>query len=234
MKVFVDFRERGVAKRIQGVCDEIEFVHLPLGDYLIPSKKGSVIVERKAARDFLSSVRSNRLWEQLLRLMKQEEVLGFGIKRRILLIHGRIGELMEIAGYAEEYLERDLLVFWSQIMGAFLEILYVYDTPIVLAENDVALRAFFRILVKREMEGLNDKLPTARWYRKRVATDLPIKDRKLYLLSSLPLIGQRLARNLLEHFGTISEVANATVEELQRVPKIGRKKAENIYKIFHS
>ncbi|MDH5770595.1 MAG: helix-hairpin-helix domain-containing protein, partial [Candidatus Bathyarchaeota archaeon] len=40
-------------------------------------------------------------------------------------------------------------------------------------------------------------------------------------------------RNLLEHFGTISNIANASVNELQEVPKIGKKKAEIIYKMFH-
>lgn len=87
MRLFVDYRERGVAETIEGVCEEIEFAQLPLGDYLIALEEGSVLVERKTATDFLSSVRSNRLWEQLLRPMKAMEVLGFPLKLRILLIH---------------------------------------------------------------------------------------------------------------------------------------------------
>ena len=69
---------------------------------------------------------------------------------------------------------------------------------------------------------------------KPVKADLPVKDRKQYILSSLPSIGNRLAENLLTHFGTISGVACASVEDLQKVPKIGKKKAEVIYKMFHS
>lgn len=235
MKILVDHRERGQLDKIKDVCDEIELVHLPLGDYLIPSKDGSVLVERKSASDFLSSIRSNRLWDQLLRFMKRQEMLGFDLKRRILLIHGELTYLPEILiSYDEEYSERDRLIFWSQIMGAFLEILYVYDTPIIIAENDKAFKAFFRILIKREMRGLNDKLPTARWYRKRARTDLPVKDWKRYLLSSIPSIGELLATNLLKHFDTIYDIANASIKELQQVPKIGRKKAELIHQIFHA
>jgi ERCC4-type nuclease len=59
-------------------------------------------------------------------------------------------------------------------------------------------------------------------------------NRKKYILSSLPYIGDRLAENLLEHFSTISGVACASAEELQKVPKIGKKKAELIYTLLHS
>jgi ERCC4-type nuclease len=230
MELFIDHRERKVAHLIDDVCSETKIIDLPLGDYLIASENGSVIVERKSVHDFISSVRSNRLWDQLLRLMKAEEVLGYRIRRRILLIQGSVEKyLRSIARYSI----RDTEVFWSQIMGAFLEILYVYNTPIIFIEKDEDLRPFFKTLIRREEKGLNDKLPEAKWYMKRVRSDLPTKDRKRYILSSLPFIGETLARNLLEHFGTISNVANASVDELQEVPKIGKKKAEIIYKMFH-
>lgn len=119
-------------------------------------------------------------------------------------------------------------------MGTYLEIVYVYNTPIINVENDTAFTAFMRILVQRESAGRNDKLPSARWYMKPVQADLPVKDRKTYVLSALPSIGNRLAENLLTHLGTLSRVACASVEELQEVPKIGKKKAGLIYKLFHS
>jgi len=232
MRCLVDHRERKVARLIGGLFGEVEVFSLPLGDVLLVHEGGSVLVERKTIRDFFSSVRSNRLWDQLLRFMKVEEILGFKVKRRILLLDGDFENYLE--PLLEAYSAKDLQVFWSQIMGALLEILYVYDTPIIVAENKEALRAFFKTLARREETGLNDKLPTARWYRKRPRTELPVKDRKRYVLSALPLIGETLAKNLLDHFGTISNIANASVKELQGVPKIGKKKAEIIYEIFHS
>ena len=98
----------------------------------------------------------------------------------------------------------------------------------------MAFKAFMKILVKRESSGMNEKLPEAKWYKKPARADFPIKDRKKYILSSIPFIGDRLAENLLTYFRTISDVANASIEELQKVPKIGKKKAELIYRIFHS
>jgi len=215
---------------LEGLCEEIKFVQLPLGDYLLISDSEAIVVERKSVNDFLSSVRSNRLWDQLLRMMKTEKILGYCLKRRVLLIHGNFDEYFESLYCGSEH---DLLVHWSQLMGAYLEIIYVYNTPLIHAESDTAFRAFMKILLQRETSGLNDKLPDAKWYRKPARADLPVKDRKKYILSALPYIGNRLAENLLLHFNTIADLASASIEELQKVPKIGKKKAELIYKLFH-
>jgi len=230
LKLVVDHREMSLANLLQDICEEIEFAQLPIGDYLLVSDSTAVVVERKTASDFLTSVRSNRLWDQLLRMMKAERVLGHEITRKILLIHGNFQDYLMKADYKDP---EKMFKHWSQLMGAYLEIVYVYNMPIIHAESDTAFRAFMRILVKREASGKNDKVPDARWYRKPARADLPVKDRKKYVLSALPYIGDQLAQNLLLHFETISQIASASVEELRRVPKIGKKKAEIIHSIFH-
>jgi len=230
LKLLVDHRERHLKHLLGDVCEEIILAQLPIGDYLLVSDTGALIIERKTVSDFLSSIRSNRLWDQLLRMMKTERVLGHDVKRRIFLLHGNFDDYLEMVDYGDQ---DDLLKRWSQLMGAYMEIVYVYNTPIIHAESDIAFKAFMRILVKRECTGKNDKLPDARWYRKPARADLPTKDRKTYILSALPYIGNRLAENLLSHFETISQIACASVEELQKVPKIGKKKAQLIYSMFH-
>lgn len=230
LKLLVDNREKIHARSLDGICEEVSFAQLPVGDYLLAFGSEAVIVERKSVKDFLVSVRSNRLWDQLLRIMKTEKVLGFEVKRRILLIHGNFDDYLSAINYENQ---ENLLKHWSQLMGAYMEIIYVYNTPIIHAENDHAFRSFMRILVKREQAGKNDKLPEARWYRKPARADLPVKDRKRYILSALPYIGDKLAENLLSHFDTISHVACASIKDLQNVPKIGKKKAELIYNMFH-
>ncbi|RLF36187.1 MAG: ERCC4-type nuclease, partial [Thermoplasmata archaeon] len=48
-----------------------------------------------------------------------------------------------------------------------------------------------------------------------------------------PNVGEVLARNLLNHFGSISRIANAGIEELKLVEGIGDKRARQIYELFH-
>lgn len=224
MKVFIDHREKKAAELVRKVW-ECEIAHLPLGDLLVVGDLGALVVERKTAYDFISSVRSNRLWDQLLRLMKTERILGYEVRRRLLVIHGSFGEY--IGAFPEESKR-----FWSSITGALLEVLFVYDTPFIICENDDAFEAFLRILLKREEEGRHEGLPKARWYRKPVSR-LPIKDEKLYLLDAIPMIGEVQAKNLLNYYGSISNIANASKNELMRAPGIGEKRAEKIYEIFH-
>jgi ERCC4-type nuclease len=230
LKILIDYRERIQSQLLEDLFDEIVLTKLPIGDYVIISKLGTVIIERKTVSDFFASVRTNRLWDQLLRMMKTEEVFGNQVKRKILLVQGNFEEYFESIVWKSK---QDRFKHWSQLIGAYLEIVYVYNIPIIHAETEIAFKAFMKILSKRESTGANEKLPNAKWYTKPVKADLPIKDRKRYILSALPYIGDRLAENLLQYFKTISRVACATKEELQKVPKIGKRKADLIYKLFH-
>ena len=229
MKVLLDHREKHLEPLFRQVCGEISTVHLPIGDCLLVTAESAVLVERKTVNDFIVSIRSNRMWDQLLRMMTVNEVLGYEIKRRMLLIHGRFDHYMRNLALSHD----ECTKYWAQLMGAYLEVIYVYNTPIIHAEDDVALQSFVKISMKREESGSNDRLPEARWFRKPARADLPKKDRKKYILSAIPQIGPRLAENLLLHFETISSVASASIEELQRVPKIGQKKAKLIHNILH-
>ena len=53
---------------------------------------------------------------------------------------------------------------------------------------------------------------------------------QLAILGSLPGIGPSLARNLINSFKTIRNLCNAEVDDLMEVNKIGRKKAEAIFR----
>ena len=124
--LLVDNRERHLAWLLEDICDDIRFSQLPIGDYILVSSYGAVIIERKTVNDFLYSIRSNRLWNQLLRMMKTEEIFENPVRRRILLIHGNFNNFFEPFEFDDEH---DLIVRWSRLMGAYLEIIYVYNTP---------------------------------------------------------------------------------------------------------
>ena len=224
MKVFIDNREMSTIRLLKKMS-ECEVVRLPLGDLLIVGDSGALVVERKTVSDFVSSIRSNRLWDQLLRLMKTEEILGYEVKRRLLVIHGGFWEYTNVSSV-------DNRRFWSSIFGALLEILFVYDTPFVVCENNYAFEVFLRILLDREEKGKHNGLPKARWYRKPV-NRLPVKEVRHYLLDAIPMIGEVQAKNLLDYYGSISNIAKSTKDELMRVIGIGEKRAEKIYEIFH-
>lgn len=211
---------------------DVEIAVLTLGDILIArDDETAVLIERKSFRDFVVSIRNNRLWEQLLGMMRAEEVRGLPIKRKLLAVHGNFSDYLFHHG--EEHAE-SVEKFWSSMMGAILTTFFVYGIPLVMMENDDAFYAFLVTELKREIDGKNDDVPESRWYRdwRKSPWELPTRDDKRILLSAIPMIGEEHARNLMEHFGTIANVANASIEELQEVPGIGEKRAKRIYDIF--
>jgi ERCC4-type nuclease len=223
MRIIVDYREKKICELLKAAVSNVESALLPIGDLVLLNDDYAVVLERKTASDLVSSIRSNRLWEQLLNLLKVTDILGHSIKRRLLLVHGTIGDNFYT----------DSKRFWSSLSGAMLEVLFVYDTPIVFVETDEALVQFMRILIRRENEGLNDGFPKSRWYQKTASDRLPVKEKKLLVLDAIPSIGEVLSKNLLGQFDSIAEIANASVKELQKVEGIGKEKAKRIYQIFH-
>ena len=223
MKIYVDYREKELIDLLREKFGKIEETNLRVGDIILTFDNHAVILERKSAYDFIESVRSNRLWEQLIKIVKTEEIFDKTVKRKILLLHGSIKELT-----FHEFDEK----LWASLSGAFMEIVYVYGIPIFFVEDDQAVLTFIRILIDREIRKANESLPKERWFRRRLS-EIPEKDEKIYLLSSIPGIGNELARNLLRHFGSIDKIANASIDQLMMVDGIGSKKAEQIYNIFH-
>lgn len=213
MELLIDTREPYMVDLLEEYNPQV--IPLPIGDIFILKENEGVLLERKTPSDFISSLRNNRLWEQLLKMIKNDTIGLYKIKRRILVIHGQfdLGD--------------------AQIFGAFLEILFVYEIPIVFVNDDRELQEFIRILIQREDKGLNDKIPQERWYRKRFREELPEKDKKIYILASLPYIGNVLAKNLFEHFGSIASVADASKKDLINVKGIGEKRAKLIHTMFH-
>src|SRR5437867_3619610 len=130
MKVFIDNRETAVIKLLKKICDP-QVIKLPLGDIVFAGDNGALVVERKTVPDFIGSIRSNRLWAQLLGLMKTEKILGYEVKRRLLVIHGGFWEYTNVSQINEK-------TYWGSALGALLAVSFVYDTPAVVCENNYA------------------------------------------------------------------------------------------------
>ncbi len=220
-KIFLDFRERKIEPLLRSLFEDVEVKTLPVGDIFMVFDTHGVLVERKSACDFLNSIKSNRLWEQLRR-MHVDRLDNVPVARRILLIHGQIEDVIEEAGMR-----------WSHVMGAYQDIQFNYRIPIFHAPDEHAMGEFFRILVKREMENKNAGEIKELWSRAIPKKAMSDEEWKIYVLSSFPFVGEKIARALLSHFGSIERIATASVEELKNVEGIGEKKARRIHELFH-
>jgi len=84
-------------------------------------------------------------------------------------------------------------------------------------------------MIGRQEEACMDVVPLRGGYRPK-----RLKSRQLFILQGLPKVGPTVAKRLLEHFGSVSNAMNATMEDLTQVEGIGRITAEKIRKVLDS
>jgi len=199
-KVFVDSREREMAKLLEAKGLEVTLKSLEIGDYVVSDR---LAIERKTARDFVESIidPERNIFSQISNLAKTYE-------RPVLILEGR-----------------DL--FTSQInpnsiRGAMASIAIDYGVPIIPTENqDDTIQLIAMLATREAKEGRNPKIHGHKTAR-------TLKEQQEYLVSAIPSVGPAVARNLLKHFGTIENIVIASKEDLQKVELVGSKTAERI------
>jgi excinuclease ABC subunit C len=137
----------------------------------------------------------------------------------LILIDGGLGQLHAAADALES------LGFTSQPLASIAkreEVIYLYgaeDEPIVLDRRSPVLHLVQMIRDESHRFAIG-------YHRQRRA----MRDRKSELLE-IPGVGPRARQRLIEHFGSLRDVQQATVESLAAV--VQRKMAETIWKHFH-
>ena len=82
-------------------------------------------------------------------------------------------------------------------------------------------------MLDRQEESSLDVVPLRGGYRPK-----RLKSKQLFLIQGLPQVGPTMAKRLLEHFGSVAKIMNATVAELMRVEGIGQVSAKAIRAIL--
>jgi DNA excision repair protein ERCC-4 len=205
MKVVVDYREKasGLIDLLRCEDVEIEIMKVSYGDYVI---NDAITLERKTARDFLISLIDGRLFRQLSNLKRY-------CVHPVLLIEGNP---------FKTGLDFDEMA----IRGALVSAQAIWYVPVIYSRSKEESRDII-VMIGRQEEAWIDVIPLRGGYRPR-----KLKSRQLFILQGLPKVGPTVAKRLLEYFGSVSGVMNATVESLMQVDGIGRVSAEKIRQVL--
>ena len=163
-------------------------------------------IERKTISDFETSIIDSRLFDQA-------ERLHASFSKPILLIEGDESELR---------LNRNVM------LGAITKLYVKYNIQVVRAAS--AADTAYMVYRFADHEQNEDRTPRMMGLKKAHTN----YQWQLLILSSIPGIGTKLAKKLIEHFKTIKGVVSADIDELKEVDKIGKKKAERIYEILNT
>lgn len=203
--LYVDVNEpEDITARLRTLGVEAERKRLAPGDYVC----GEIGIERKSLSDFFGSLVKKRLFEQLRRLREAYPVA-------LMVLEGDLAEVSEFASP-------------QAILGAFVAIEVDERVPILTVADREQTALLLSVIWKRQDRerasyGLRHK-PKA----------LSLEERQRFVVEGLPSVGDTLARNLLEHFGSVREVFTADEQALEEVPKIGEGKASEIVRVLTS
>jgi Fanconi anemia group M protein len=201
-KIIADIHEKNslVIANLSSEAD-VEIKNLEIGDYVI----GETVIERKTFGDFISSMLSKRLIEQLTQMQSYEN--------RLLILEGKDFEELE-AGETK--------LNPNAIRGMILSISLDFRTPIIFTKDEEDTSKFLVVLAKKQLKGKTEFTLHSR----KPASE---KEQKQYIIESFPGIGPKTAEALLKKFGSIKNIINAPQEELKEILK---NKAEDFRKII--
>ncbi|NRB23636.1 ERCC4 domain-containing protein [Shewanella sp.] len=177
---------------------------LTLGDYQI----GNWLIERKTLPDLVVSLCDGRLFSQVERLSACDH-------NTALLIEG---SSRDIASYD---ITREALI------GALCSISINFNMPILRSLSQAESAKILYFCAKQLHGRETDLIHNGRKPKRK-------KNRQLFILQSLPQVGPKLAKRLLNHFDNIEAIFTASAEELCKIEGIGQQKSRKIRDILTS
>jgi len=145
----------------------------------------------------------------------QAKHLRANFKKPIYIIEGDVSDIYEVRN-----------VHPNALRGALL---LDYQIPILFAPTEDETAELLYVLARRAQEERNKEV-SLRGGRKLFTP----AEQQQYFIEGLPNVGPKLAKSLLKHFGSCGAVLNASLEALQEVDKVGKKKAGAVRELVDS
>lgn len=221
MKVYIDSREQDMIQNITSYYKEhkdkyrhiesIEVKTLTSGDLCTADKYFGC--ERKSSADFISSVLSAKIKQQLYELRRT-------YKNPYLLVEGFDGIM--------DCINKNFQLHPNVIIGA---------TTSAFAHNGVPIQYVGGLYIPFVLQTI-DKLYDGKKEHYESLDYIPFrhtttkKDFLKYFVLGLPGIKGSIGSRLLQQYNSVGAIVNAPVEELQRVKGIGKGKAKQIKSVL--
>ena len=204
IRIIMDPREVNETLRQTLLIDpsvKLEISTLKTGDFLI---NDLLLVERKTFRDFAASIKDGRIFKQATRL-------ACGTNPTVLILEGTSQDI------------RSTEMKREAIQGALICLSVKFRIPVLRSlspEETVKLM----IAAYHQLTNCKRHLPSRPSPFKRTNKF----KQQIFVLQGLPGIGPARATKLLDKFGSVKAVFNASVSDLIKVDCVGKYIAERI------
>lgn len=214
--IILDSREQDNVRQIldsYGIEYTIEA--LPVGDYEIRTPDGEVTIERKQMTDFISSLFSDRLEDQMRRLSQKP--------CPILLLTGSFAEYRRYA--------KTTNFTADQVVGAVASCIVKYGLRCVVwvqSANNAPHATGISLatkLMRKISEGKLDQIPDRKLKKNKGHPQREL----VHLIFGVP---SDVAQNILDKFSTLRKALNASDEELLTVKGMGKTRLLKMHKML--
>jgi len=197
---------------------------LDAGDFLIYGvvEKTATLIEHKTPTDFLSSLEGKknedgsweigRLWDQLKRMRETK------IGERLLLISGNPLDKRYTVFRKKGFNKHRI---WGSYRG-----IAKFDTHIIRLKNKEEVVEYLCYLIRRKSTPKKEFT-----LRASPPKSMSLKEKRLYVLQSLPNIGAKTSKVLLEKYKTLKAFFN-DLDNIDKLIGIGLLTKESIKKVY--
>jgi ERCC4-type nuclease len=173
-------------------------------DRYILSKR--VAVERRTSSSFVTGIMEKTLFTGAIYLREH-------FKIPILIVEGQVNY---------EY----SMMNPQAVRGALSSMMLLYQVNVVSTTTPEETAQLIAMMARQEQTGI----PDISLVPKRKATSIPDQQRRI--IEMLPGCGMVKARELLDHFGSVQRVVNATETQFKSLRGIGAKKAREMARVL--
>jgi len=165
-------------------------------------------VERRTGAGFLKGVMDKTLFTSAIYLREHFRI-------PVLIVEGQVN--YEYTGFDPR-----------AVRGALSSMMVLYGISVLSTPDVHETAALIAMMARQEQVGI----PGISLIPKRKAVELPDLQRRL--IEMLPGCGMVMARELLQHFGSVGRILEATEDELRAVRGIGARKAGAIARVLRA
>ena len=200
--IIADYREKEVIENLKNIGAHVNEMNLKVGDFLCSGD--GLAIERKTHSDFVSSIIDGRIFEQLKQLKENYE-------RPVIILEGTSNREIED----------------NALKATIASMITKFNVSFVNTKNSLDTARMVYWLAKKEQQDTGKDLGFKQGKKPKETKRL-----QEFVLSSIPGISSVLARRMLEHFGNIEKIVNASEMELVKVKGVGKKLAVKIKKLL--
>ncbi len=221
MKLIIDSRENSeltekVIEKAQEYNIQYEKQFIEIGDYVF----NDVCFEAKSSFDFLQSIVNNRLWNQM-------DNMDRAFTNNLVIVYGSFDSAFrKHSDYSKSTMNKatQRVILKKKFYGAMGKI--ILDTDCALLWFKDALTAADMIAVVCKMQPHDREVYTPKLVKKR---KISTADLRLDVLTMIKGLSEKKAKMLLDEFGSIMEIGEATSNELCALDGIGNVLAKRIH-----